>query len=147
MADYLPILTLIALVVLFVLLSFVASITLAPQRSTSAKRASYESGIVPESGPAQRVPVKFYLVAIAFIVLDVEIVFLYPYALVLRELGVYGLTLIGIFLLVLLVPFGYLLSSGALAWGTTKKMVTTGVAPVKRASHVPVFARRRGEAA
>jgi len=147
LADYLPILTLIALVVLFVALSFTASILLAPQRTTTAKRAAYESGIVPEVGPAQRVPVKFYLVAIAFIVLDVEIVFLYPYSLVMREFGTYGLVLMGVFLLVLLVPFGYLLSSGALAWGSVKKMVTQGVAPVKRVSDVPSFERRRGEAA
>ena len=98
MADYLPILTLIVLVVLFILLSFVASTVLAPQRPTSAKRTAYESGIVPEFGPVERFPVKFYLVAIAFIVLDVEIVFLYPFTVVMRSLGGYGLGLMGAFL-------------------------------------------------
>lgn len=147
MADYLPILTLIALVVLFVVLSFVASILLAPQRPTSAKRTSYESGIVPEHGPVERFPVKFYLVAIAFIVLDVEIVFLYPFTLVMRSLGVYGLVLMGVFLLVLLVPFAYLLSSGALEWGSVKKMATEGIAPVRRTSEMPSFARTKEDAA
>ena len=87
MRVYLPILTMIVLVVLFVLVSFVASTFLAPKRPTSAKEAPYESGIVPESQPAERFPVKFYLVAMAFIVLDVEIVFLYPFTTVIRKLA------------------------------------------------------------
>ena len=84
MRDYLPILCMIVLVVLFVLLSFVASTFLAPKRPTSAKEAPYECGIVPEYEPAERFPVKFYLVAMAFIVLDVEIIFLYPFTTIFR---------------------------------------------------------------
>ena len=91
MRVYLPILCMIVLVVLFVLLSFVASKLLGPKRPTSAKQAPYECGIVPEYEPAERFPVKFYLVAMAFIVLDVEIVFLYPFTTVFRGLGAYGL--------------------------------------------------------
>ena len=87
MADYLPILVMAVLVVAFVLLSFVASQLLAPQRPNSAKQAPYECGIVPEHEPAERFPVKFYLVAMSFIVLDVEIVFLYPFSVVFRGLG------------------------------------------------------------
>ena len=68
----------IVLVVLFAAVSFVASTLLGPKRPTSAKEAPYECGIVPEYEPAERFPVKFYLVAMAFIVLDVEIIFLYP---------------------------------------------------------------------
>ena len=77
----------IVLVVLFASLSFVASKLLGPKRPTSAKEAPYECGIVPEYEPAERFPVKFYLVAMAFIVLDVEIIFLYPFTTVFRELG------------------------------------------------------------
>ncbi len=91
MSDYLPILVMAGLVVAFVLLSFVASQLLAPQRPNSAKQAPYECGIVPEQEPAERFPVKFYLVAMSFIVLDVEIVFLYPFAVVFRGLGAFGL--------------------------------------------------------
>ncbi len=109
MRDYLPILCMIVLVVLFVLVSFVASTFLAPKRPTSAKEAPYECGIVPEYEPAERFPVKFYLVAMAFIVLDVEIIFLYPFTTIFRGLGAYGLIMMGTFLLVLLVPFAYLL--------------------------------------
>src|SRR5215510_5443362 len=114
----------IVLVVLFVLLSFVASRLLGPRRPTSAKETPYECGIVPEYEPAERFPVKFYLVAMAFIVLDVEIIFLYPFATVMRDLSVDGLILMGVFLLVLLVPFAYLLSTGALEWGPVKTVIS-----------------------
>jgi NADH-quinone oxidoreductase subunit A len=130
--DYLPILCMIVLVVLFVLLSFVASTFLAPKRPTSAKEAPYECGIVPEYEPAERFPVKFYLVAMAFIVLDVEIVFLYPFATVFRGLGLFGLVAMSAFILVLLVPFAYLLSVGALDWGPVKDVVQRLPGPLLR---------------
>jgi NADH-quinone oxidoreductase subunit A len=134
---YLPILCMIVLVVLFVLLSFIASKLLSPRRPTSAKEAPYECGIVPEYEPAERFPVKFYLVAMAFIVLDVEIVFLYPFTTVFRGLGAYGLFVMGVFLLVLLVPFAYLLSTGALDWGPVKQVTAKVGATVLRAVGAP----------
>ncbi|MET0276380.1 MAG: NADH-quinone oxidoreductase subunit A [Acidimicrobiia bacterium] len=139
MSAYLPILTMIILVVLFVSGSFLASTLLGPRRPTSAKQAPYECGIVPESEPAERFPVKFYLVAMAFIVLDVEIIFLYPFATIMRDLvpGAYGLILMGVFLLVLLVPFAYLLSTGALEWGPVKQVMSRAGAGVLRAAGAP----------
>jgi NADH-quinone oxidoreductase subunit A len=127
----------IVLIVLFVLFSFVASTMLVARRPTSAKRAPYESGIVPEYEPAERFPVKFYLVAIAFIVLDVEIIFLYPFTTVIRGLGADGLIVMGVFLIVLLVPFAYLLSTGALDWGPVKQVVTRAGATILRAPGTP----------
>jgi len=132
MADYLPILVMAGVVVAFVSLSFVASQLLAPQRPNAAKQAPYECGIVPESEPAERFPVKFYLVAMSFIVLDVEIVFLYPFSLVYRGLGLYGLVAMGVFVLVLLVPFAYLLSVGALDWGPVRDLVQRMTGPLLR---------------
>ncbi len=137
MRVYLPILCMIVLVVLFASLSFVASKLLGPKRPTSAKQAPYECGIVPEYEPVERFPVKFYLVAMAFIVLDVEIVFLYPFTTVFRGLGAYGLFTMGIFLLVLLVPFAYLLSTGALEWGPVKQATTRVGATILRAVGAP----------
>src|SRR5262245_18870371 len=102
----------IVLVLLFVSISFLASKFLTARRPTKAKTAPYECGIVSEEEPAERFPVRFYLVAIAFIVLDVEIIFLYPFTTIFEQLGPYGLALMGVFLLVLLVPFAYLLSVG-----------------------------------
>lgn len=137
MAQYLPILTMVVLVILFVLLSFIASILLGAKRPTRAKTAPYECGIVPEQEPVERFPVKFYLVALAFIVLDVEIIFLYPFATVFRDLGGYGLALMGVFLLILIVPFAYLLSVGALDWGPVRQVASRIVRPVLRAAGMP----------
>jgi NADH-quinone oxidoreductase subunit A len=137
--DYLPILTLVVLVLLFASLSFAASKLLGPRRSTSAKEAPYECGIVPENELAERFPVKFYLVAMAFIVLDVEIIFLYPFTTVFRDFvpGEYGLIAMGVFLLVLLVPFAYLLSTGALDWGPVKQVAARAGTTILRAVGMP----------
>lgn len=132
MVDYLPILTMAILGFLFIVLSFVASSLLAPQRTNKAKTAPYECGIVPESEPVDRFPVKFYLVAMAFIVLDVEIIFIYPFTTVFRGLSLFGVVIMSVFLLVLLVPFAYLLSTGALAWGPLKRFGVFAGGPVLR---------------
>ena len=136
MNAYLPILTMICLVVVFIAASFSASQLLGPRRPTVAKQAPYESGIVPEQEPAERFPVRFYLVAMTFIVLDVEIIFLYPFTTVFRSFvpGAYGLVAMGVFLLVLLVPFAYLLSTGALDWGPVRTLRTRLSPDVLRAS-------------
>ena len=105
---------------------------LAPQRPNSAKQAPYECGIVPEQEPAERFPVKFYLVAMSFIVLDVEIVFLYPFSVVFRGLGAFGLFAMATFVLTLLVPFAYLLSVGALEWGPVKDVLQRMPGPLLR---------------
>jgi NADH-quinone oxidoreductase subunit A len=136
-AQYLPILMMVVLVILFVLLSFIASIFLGVKRPTKAKTAPYECGIVPEMEPVERFPVKFYLVALTFIVLDVEIIFLYPFSTIFRSLGGYGIALMGIFLLVLIVPFAYLLSVGALSWGPVSQLADRVVRPVLRAAGMP----------
>ena len=132
MSDYLPILVMSALVVAFVMLSFVASQLLAPSRPNSAKQAPYECGIVPEGDTTERFPVKFYLVAMSFIVLDVEIVFLYPFAVVFRGLGLFGLVAMTVFVLVLLVPFAYLLSVGALEWAPVRDVIERLPGPLLR---------------
>jgi len=135
--QYLPILAMIVLVFLFAALSFIASKLLGPKRPTAAKVAPYECGIVPEVEPAERFPVRFYLVAMAFIVLDVEIIFLYPFTTILRPLGTYGVIAMGVFLLVLLVPFAYLLSTGAVDWGPMKKVTSRVAGTVLRATGLP----------
>jgi NADH-quinone oxidoreductase subunit A len=132
MSDYLPILVMSALVIAFVMLSFVASQFLAPRRPNSPKQAPYECGIVPEGETTERFPVKFYLVAMSFIVLDVEIVFLYPFATVFRDLGVFGLVAMTVFVLVLLIPFAYLLSVGALEWAPVRDVFERVPGPLLR---------------
>ena len=123
MAEYLPIVLMLLLGILFAGLSLVASALLAPRkRPTSAKLAPYECGIVPDREPPQRFPVRFYLVAMIFIIFDIEIVFLYPWAVIFRELRTFGLVEVLVFAVVVFVSFLYLVSNGALDWGPAKRL-------------------------
>jgi len=140
-SDYLPIVVMFVLATLFAALSFAASILLAPKRPTSAKLAPYECGIVPEHEPAERFPVKFYLVAMVFIVFDIELVFLYPWAVVFRRLEIFGLIEMGLFLVTVIIAYGYVLSAGALDWGPARRVSDRVVGPVLRASGMPGQAR------
>jgi NADH-quinone oxidoreductase subunit A len=117
MGQYLPVLALAVLASLFALLSLVASKLLAPRRSTAEKRAPYECGILPGRETPERFPVRFYLVAMIFIVFDIEIIFLYPWAVNYRNLGVFGLLEVLMFAAAVLVSLLYLVSKGALEWG------------------------------
>jgi NADH-quinone oxidoreductase subunit A len=103
--------------VAFVLLSLTVSRLLAPARPTAAKAAPYESGIIPSREPPERFPVRFYLVAMIFIIFDIEIIFLYPWAVIYRELGAFGLVEMLLFAAAVFVSFVYLISRGALDWG------------------------------
>jgi len=117
MGQYLPVLALIVLAVLFAALSLIASKLLAPRRSTAEKRAPYECGIVPGRETPERFPVRFYLVAMIFIVFDIEIIFLYPWAVNYRNLGAFGLVEVLMFAAAVVVSLLYLVSKGALEWG------------------------------
>jgi len=117
MGQYLPIFAMIVLAVAFAAISLVMSRLVAPRRTTAAKRAPYECGIVPSREPPGRFPVRFYLVAMIFIVFDIEIIFLYPWAVIYRDLGAFGLVEVLLFALAVFVSFVYLISNGALDWG------------------------------
>ena len=90
--------------------------TLGKKKPTAAKLAPFECGVEPFSLPMGRLAIKFYLTAILFILFDVELVFLYPWAVVYRELGLLGLVEIGVFLGVLMAGFVYAWANGALNW-------------------------------
>jgi len=122
-SQYIAILGLLILGVLFASGSFVASGLLAPhKRPTDAKLAPYECGIVPEAEPPQRFPVRFYLVAMIFVIFDIEIVFLYPFAVVFHQLGKFGVVEIALFSLVVFAALLFLVSEGALSWGPAKRL-------------------------
>jgi NADH-quinone oxidoreductase subunit A len=120
--QYLPVVALAVLAVVFAALSRVASQLLAPRATTIAKRSPYECGIVPGREPPERFPVRFYLIAMIFIVFDIEIIFLYPWAVIYRNLGPMGLVEVLVFTVAVLVSFVYLLSHGALDWGPAKHL-------------------------
>lgn len=116
LAAWLPILILFVLTSVLALVVVGLSALLGPRRGSLRKLLPYESGMVP-LGPAQRrIRVAFYLVAIEFILFDIEVVFLLPYALIYRDLGAYGLLAAGIFVLLLLVGYLYSLKKGTFVW-------------------------------
>jgi NADH-quinone oxidoreductase subunit A len=117
MGQYLPVVTMAVLATAFATISLVTSRMLAPRRPSAAKRAPYESGILPTREPPERFRVRFYLVAMIFIVFDVEIILLFPWAVIYRNLGVFGLVEVLLFSVAVFVSFVYLISNGALDWG------------------------------
>ncbi len=118
--QYLPILALGVLAVLFAALSFGASRLLAPRRQTRPKLAPYECGVGESSTVPERFGVRFFLIAMIFIVFDIEIIFLYPWAVSYRGLGLFGLVAVGVFALVVFESFVYLMGNGALDWGPAR---------------------------
>jgi NADH-quinone oxidoreductase subunit A len=123
MDSYLPIFAMVVLAIIFAGLSLVASVLLAPKkRPHEAKVAPYECGIVPEREPSERFPVRFYLVAMIFIIFDIEVIFLFPWAVVYNQLGRFGLIEILVFVGSVFIPFCYLVSNGALDWGPVRNL-------------------------
>jgi NADH-quinone oxidoreductase subunit A len=121
MAAYLPLAFLLVIATLFAGLSVLASTLLGPSKPTAAKAAPYECGIVPTREPAERFPVRFYLVAMIFIIFDIEIIFTYPWAVIYGDLRLYGLVEMIVFSIAVFVSFLYLISNGALDWGPARR--------------------------
>lgn len=111
-----PIGALIFLAILVAFIVVVISRIFGPFRPTERKTAPYESGMKPIGPANRRLPVKFYLIAVLFIIFDVEVVFFLPWAVQMRELGVYGLIVMGVFMFILTVGFIYEWKKGALEW-------------------------------
>lgn len=122
LGQYLPIIALAVLAVIFAALSILASRLLAPRRRTVVKESPYECGVDLVDTSSQRHTVRFFLVAMLFIVFDVEIIFLYPWAVSNGELGLFGLVAVLIFSFAVFESFLYLISNGALNWGPSRKM-------------------------
>ncbi|MCU1365607.1 MAG: nuoA [Ilumatobacteraceae bacterium] len=121
MGQYLPIICLMVLAIVFGVASNAASKLLAPRRPSSAKEAPYECGIVPSREPPQRFPVSFYIVAMLFVMFDIEVIFIYPYAVSRKGLGSFGFwEMIG-FSAVFFAAFVYIVARGALDWGPVQK--------------------------
>jgi NADH-quinone oxidoreductase subunit A len=138
MDQYLPIVILLALGAAFVVGSFVASAVLGPKRPTAAKEGPYESGIVPRRAPAARFPVRFYLVAMIFIIFDIEVVFLYPWAVMYHQLSKFGLAEMATFAAIVFVSFAYLVSNGALDWGPSHEATERASVDVTRTTMATV---------
>lgn len=118
--QYFPLLIFVVVSIIFAFIAIGLPSVLGPGRKNSQKLEPYESGIIPFQDARRRFPIKYYLVAMLFILFDIEVVFMYPWAGVLRPLrdqyGVSTLVPMGIFLLILIIGLVYEWSKGALDW-------------------------------
>lgn len=118
--DYTPVLILLMVAVGFAVVNIGLSVLLGKRGTTNpAKETAYECGVAAEGSPKVRFSVKFYLVAVLFILFDIEAVFLFPWAVKARELGAFGFVEMLIFLVVLFVGWAYMVKKGALSWRRT----------------------------
>ena len=115
---YIPIVGMVVLATVFVAVSMTLSVLIGPGRKNRAKYDSYECGIQPTPQPVGggRFPVKYYVIAMLFIVFDIEIVFLYPWAVTYRQLGTFGIIAILSFIVTVLVAYFYVKRRGGLDW-------------------------------
>ena len=118
MSLYTPILVLGAIAAAFAVVSVVIALVIGPRRFNRAKLEAYECGIEPMGGEpvGQRFPIKYYLTAMLFIVFDIEIVFLYPWAVAFDKLGTFALVEMLIFMATVFVAYGYVWRRGGLEW-------------------------------
>ena len=116
LAEYMPVLIFLAIAVALALIIVVASLLVAPQRPDREKLSAYECGFEPFEDARGRFDVRFYLVAILFIIFDLEVAFLFPWAVALGDIGLFGFWSMMLFLAVLTVGFIYEWRKGALEW-------------------------------
>ena len=114
--EYFPIVVLIFLALVLAGLVIVLGHIFGPRNPTQRKSMPYESGMRPIGPGMRRMPVRFYMVAVLFILFDIEVVFFLPWAVVFRKLGLFGLVEMFIFILILLVGYFYAWKKGALEW-------------------------------
>jgi NADH-quinone oxidoreductase subunit A len=114
--EYLAIAVLIGLSVVIALIAIGLGNLFGPKKKSAAKSMPYESGMNPYGEGTRRIPVRFYLVAVLFILFDIEVVFFLPWAVVFRQLELFGLIEMAIFIIILLVGYFYAWKKGALEW-------------------------------
>jgi NADH-quinone oxidoreductase subunit A len=116
LAPWLPVALLFVLTTVLAFVVIGLSGLLGPRRGSLRKLMPYESGMKPIGSAMQRTPVRFYLIAMIFILFDIEIIFMLPYALIYRDLGVFGLVEMATFVGILLIGYVYALKRGAFRW-------------------------------
>ena len=114
--DYLPIAILLGVSTGLAIAMVVLGQILGPRRDTPEKIMPYESRMTPIGTAVRRMPVRYYLIAVLFVLFDIEVIFLLPYAVVLRKLGLFGLIEMLVFVMILLVGYVYVWKKGALEW-------------------------------
>ena len=116
LGNYVPIMLLVAVAALFGTFMGKINEIVGPRRPSEEKQSTYESGMDPVRSARERFSVKFYMVAMLFIVFDIEVVFLYPWAVSYKHLGVQGFVTMVVFIAILVVGYVYVWKKGALEW-------------------------------
>ncbi|HEY5974339.1 MAG TPA: NADH-quinone oxidoreductase subunit A [Geobacteraceae bacterium] len=116
LGAYLPILVLVIVAAMFGLVSVTLSSLIGQKKPSVVKLQPYECGCDPVGSARERFSIKFYLIAMLFILFDIEAVFLYPWAVLFKRLGVFGLIEMGVFVVILFVGYIYVWKKGALEW-------------------------------
>ncbi len=118
MSPYIPLLGIMALAAGFLAISITLSSFLGPARYNKVKYSSYECGIEPTPGPVGggRFPIKYYITAMLFIVFDIETIFLYPWAVTFKQLGLFALLEMVLFMATVFVAYAYVWRRGGLDW-------------------------------
>jgi len=116
MESYIPIFMMLGFAAIFGVVMVKLNEWLGPKRPSEEKLSTYESGMEPVRTARERFSVKFYMVAVLFILFDIEVVFLYPWAVTFKELGVFGFVTMVVFILILLIGYFYIWRKGALEW-------------------------------
>jgi len=114
--GYLPILVMLIVASAFAAIALVVSAVLGPKRPSRAKNEAYESGVLPFGDARRRFPIQFYVIAVLFILFDIEVILLYPWAVLARKMGLFGLVEIAIFAVILLAGFIYAWKNDAFKW-------------------------------
>ncbi len=114
--TFIPILILIIVATGFGLVSLLITHLMGPRNSTSEKLSAYECGMPPKGSGTLRISIRFYIIAVLFVIFDVEAVPLFPWAIVLRDLGMFGFVSMAIFVAILLLGYAYVWRRGALEW-------------------------------
>ena len=114
--QYLPVFVIIAVGFLVSFQFILMSEFVGAKRRTKEKETTYESGMIPIGSARERFSIKFYLVAVSFIVFDIEVVFMYPWAVQVRELGLTGLVAMSVFIFILLAGLYYEIKKGGVQW-------------------------------
>src|SRR5512141_2691267 len=122
LSDYLPIVVMAGLAAVFAIASLAASSLLRPHKPNAVKLSPYECGNDPVRLPqGERFSVKFYVVAMLFIIFDIETIFLFPWAVSFRQLGLFGLVEMAVFIALVFVAYVYVWRSGGLDWVTADR--------------------------
>ncbi|HMB22292.1 MAG TPA: NADH-quinone oxidoreductase subunit A [Anaerolineales bacterium] len=116
MLQYVAIALMVVLSTVVALIAIGLGVLFGPRKQSAAKDMPYESGMNPYGEGTRRMPVRFYLIAVLFILFDIEVVFFLPWAVVFRQLGLFGLIEMVIFIAILLVGYVYAWKKGALEW-------------------------------